>query len=91
MSGQPRSIGYHTFNRSCPILLDVEGPGELQVGLVVVVDELGDGGVVAAAEHAGRSGLGLNCGVLVGKRMYGIWAVLTLLLVDRLLFCARSI
>ena len=43
-----------------PILLDVEGPGELQVSLVVIVDELGDGGVVATAEHTGGSGFGLD-------------------------------
>ena len=47
--------------RSRPILLDVEGPGELQVSLVVVVNELGHGGVVATAEHARGSGLGLDC------------------------------
>jgi hypothetical protein len=30
--------------------------------LVVIVDKLGDGSVVATAEHAGGSGLGFNCG-----------------------------
>ena len=30
--------------------------------LVVVVDKFGNGSVVAAAEHAGRSSLGFNCG-----------------------------
>ncbi len=35
-----------------PVLLDVKGPLELEVRLVVVVDELGDGFVVASAEHA---------------------------------------
>lgn len=35
-----------------PVLLDVKGPFELQVRLVVVVDEFGDGLVVSAAEHA---------------------------------------
>ena len=49
--------------RSCPVLLDVEGPGELQVGLVVVVDELGHSGVVATAEHARGSRLGFDCSV----------------------------
>jgi hypothetical protein len=41
---------------SVPVLLDVERPLELQVGVVVIVDELGDGLVVAAAEHARGSG-----------------------------------
>jgi len=49
------------IERSVPVLLDVEGPLELQVDLVVIVDELGDGTVVAAAEHARGSGLGFDC------------------------------
>jgi hypothetical protein len=47
--------------RSCPVLLNVEGPSELQVSLIVIINELGHGGVVATAEHAGGSGLGLDC------------------------------
>jgi len=31
------------------------------MGVVVIVDELGDGLVVATAEHAGRGGFGLDC------------------------------
>jgi hypothetical protein len=58
-------------NRS-PVLLDVEGPLELQMGLVVVVDELGDGLVVAAAEHAGGRGLGLDCAMLVESPNHSI-------------------
>jgi hypothetical protein len=46
---------------SFPVLLDVERPLELQMDVVVVVDELGDGLVVATAEHARRGGLGLDC------------------------------
>jgi hypothetical protein len=48
------------FRRSFPVLLDIERPLELQMGVLVVVDELGDGLVVATAEHARRGGLGLN-------------------------------
>jgi len=43
-----------------PVFLDVERPGELQMGLLVIVDELGDGGVVATAEHTGGSGFGFD-------------------------------
>lgn len=43
------------------------------MGLVVIVDELGDGGVVTTAKHARRSGLGLDCGVLVGVEAPEIW------------------
>lgn len=35
-----------------PVLLDVKGPLELQVLVLVVVGEHGDGFVVAAADHA---------------------------------------
>lgn len=35
-----------------PVLLDVKGPFELQMRLIVVVDEFGDSLVVSAAEHA---------------------------------------
>jgi hypothetical protein len=45
---------------SFPILLDIEGPLELQMGVVIIVDELGNGLIVATAEHAGWSGLGLD-------------------------------
>lgn len=43
-----------------PVLLDVERPLELQVDLVVVVDKLGEGCVVAATKHARGSGFGLD-------------------------------
>lgn len=43
-----------------PVLLDVERPLELQVGVVVVVGELGHGLVVPASQHAGRGGFGLD-------------------------------
>lgn len=49
------------MNGSFPVLLDVEGPLELHVDVVVIVDELGDGGVVASGEHARGSSLGLDC------------------------------
>lgn len=62
LSGQPLPSDITSAKRSCPVLLDVKGPGELQMCLVVIVDKLGDGSVVAAAEHAGGSGLGFNCG-----------------------------
>lgn len=77
--------------RSFPVLLDVERPLELEVGLVVIVDKLGDGRVVAAAEHTRGSGLGFDCR-FVRQDVGGVtWAVLTLLLVERLLFCAGSV
>ena len=50
-------------NYPLPVLLDVERPLELQMGLVVVVDEFGNGGVVATAEHARGSGFGFDCEV----------------------------
>lgn len=37
---------------SLPILFDVKGPFEFEVGLLVVVDEFGDGVVVATCHHA---------------------------------------
>ena len=46
--------------RSLPVLLDVERPLKLQMGVVVVVDELGDGLVVASSEYARGCGLGLD-------------------------------
>jgi len=46
---------------SLPILLDFESPFELQVGLLVVVHELGDSVVFAPGQHAGRSGFRLDC------------------------------
>jgi hypothetical protein len=48
-------------SRSFPVLLDIKRPLELQVGVVVVVDELGDSLVVATTEHARWGGLRLNC------------------------------
>ena len=44
-----------------PLLADVEAPLKREVRLLVVVDEAGDGVVVAAGEHAGRSLLLLDC------------------------------
>jgi hypothetical protein len=46
---------------SFPVLLDVKGPLELQMGVVVIVDELGDGLVMTTAEHARGSGFGFDC------------------------------
>lgn len=43
-----------------PVLLDVKGPLELEVGLVVVVDELGCGVVMATSHHAGWCGFRFN-------------------------------
>lgn len=56
------SATYHQSPLSwcLPVLLDVEGPLELQVAVVVVVGELRDSLVVATAHHAGGSGLGLD-------------------------------
>jgi hypothetical protein len=49
-----------TFGRLFPVLLDIERPLELEMSLVVIVYELGNGGVVATAEHARGSGLGFD-------------------------------
>lgn len=62
LSGQPLPSDISSAERSGPVLLDVKGPGEPQMCLVIVVDKLGNGSVVAAAEHARRSSLGFNCG-----------------------------
>lgn len=43
-----------------PVLGDVEGPLEVEVGVVVVVDELGYSVVVATGDHARRGFLGVN-------------------------------
>jgi hypothetical protein len=40
------------WNLRLPVLLDVKGPLELQVGLLVIIDELGDGVVMATGHHA---------------------------------------
>lgn len=62
LRGQPLPSDITPTKRSCPVLLDVKGPGKLQMCLVVVVDKFGDGRVVAAAEHARGSRLGFDCG-----------------------------
>ena len=49
------------IERSFPVLLDVKRPLELHMDLVVIVDKLGESGVVATAEHARGSGLGFDC------------------------------
>jgi hypothetical protein len=61
-AGSPRTVRliFQSFQRLFPVLLDIERPLELQMGLVVIVDELRHGGVVATAEHARGSGLGLD-------------------------------
>jgi hypothetical protein len=41
-----------TLTKRLPVLLDVKGPLELEVLVLVVVGEDGDGFVVAAEEHA---------------------------------------
>lgn len=50
-----------------PVLANVEAPLEMEMSLLVVIDEAGDGVVVTAREHAGGSLLFLDCtrGVLV--------------------------
>lgn len=37
---------------SFPVLLDVKRPLELQVDVVVIVDKLGNGGVMSSSQHA---------------------------------------
>jgi hypothetical protein len=45
-----RRVKYATH---LPVLSDVEGPFELEVGLFVIIYEGGDSSIVAAGEHAG--------------------------------------
>jgi hypothetical protein len=59
-SAQTARLVVQSFQYLFPVLLDVERPLELQMGLVVIVDELRNSGVVATAEHARWSGLGLD-------------------------------
>lgn len=47
-----------------PVLADIETPLKLKVLLLIVVNEAGDGVVVATGEHAGRSLLLLDCWML---------------------------
>lgn len=63
------------------------------MSLVVVVDELGDGLVVAAGEHAGGCGLGLDC-LLVSSSTgadISLRALLTLLFVDGLVLSVGTV
>lgn len=50
------------LNLNLPILGNVERPLEQEVGVVVVVEELGHGVVVAAGQHAGGGFFGVDCG-----------------------------
>ena len=62
MIGAAREMLFVTSRTCLPVLLDVERPLELQVLVLVVVGEHGGGLVVAAADHAGGRGLGLDWG-----------------------------
>jgi hypothetical protein len=77
--------------RSFPVLLDVERPFELQVGVLIVIDELGDGLVVATAEHARRRGLGLDWENVRTTTGLSKGCVRTLLLIEWLLLSAGAI
>lgn len=44
-----------------PVLGDVEGPLEEEVGVVIIIEELGDSVVVAAGNHARGSLLFVDC------------------------------
>lgn len=44
-----------------PILLDLESPVKLQMGVVVVVNELGDSLVFTSSNHARGRSVGLDC------------------------------
>ena len=56
-------ICFHGEARSeeLPVLGNVKGPLELEMGVVVVIHELGDGVVVATGDHAGRSFFSIDC------------------------------
>lgn len=62
VSAQPSRADSRPPSRLLPVLLDVEGPVELQECVLVVVHEFGDGLVVTAADHAGGCGFGLDWG-----------------------------
>jgi hypothetical protein len=49
-----------TAKKSLPILCNVERPFEQEMGLVVVVDELGDSVVVSSGEHSGGGLFGVD-------------------------------
>ena len=57
----PRWEGKRVRARPLPVLLDVKGPLELQVRVLVVVNELGHGVVVPAGHHARRCFAGGDC------------------------------
>lgn len=52
---------YRVVSAKLPVLGNVEGPLEGQMGLLVVVDEVGSGIVVAASQHARGGILLLDC------------------------------
>lgn len=43
---------YHEKEKPLPILRDIERPLELQMGVVIVVHESGESGVMASGQHA---------------------------------------
>lgn len=49
-----------------PVLLDVEAPLKLEMSLVVIVDELGNGVVVPTEHHTGWCGLRLELLLVIG-------------------------
>jgi hypothetical protein len=76
---------------SFPVLLDVERPLELQVSVVVIIDELGNGLVVATTEHTRRGGFGLDYKGRQRSRRSGKGCLRTLLLIEWLLLGAGTV
>lgn len=48
-------------NRSFPVLRDIKRPFELEMGVIVIVNELGNGIVVSSSNHARRGFLLVDC------------------------------
>ncbi len=55
------------FSDQLPVLFDVERPLEFQVGVVVIVDKLGDGTVMGASHHSAGRFFRFNCRVLASQ------------------------
>lgn len=99
-SGAAQEFNAGTFQEflHLPLLGDVESPLKQEMGVVVVVEELGDGVVVAAGDHAGGSlllvdwkdnqGSGIDN---ASSALRGHQWILTLLLIGGLVSCAGSI
>lgn len=62
--------------RHLPLLDDVEGPVELEVGLLVIIDEGGCSGVVTTSDHTGWGIFFSNCEekAYVSLKVKAVWS-----------------